>query len=116
MIIEKFSSFYTPKEKVDVKAATETVVENVTTFNDSMQKTATIIGLFESLSADLNLVHKDELESVSKLIIDHVSNTIDNLKIQLKDLSKNDLNLVNKNIKVLNNKVAKLNEQEYSKN
>ena len=116
MIIEKFSNFYTPKEKVDVIATTETVVENVNTFNDSMQKTATIIGLFESLSADLNLVHKDELESVSRLIIDHVSTNIDNLKIQLKDLSKNDLNLVNKNIKVLNNKVAKLNEQEDSKN
>ena len=116
MIIEKFSNFYTPKEKVDVIATTETVVENVNTFNDSMQKTATIIGLFESLSADLNLVHKDELESVSRLIIDHVSTNIDNLKIQLKDLSKNDLSIVNENIKVLNNKVAKLNEQEDSKN
>ena len=121
MTIEKFSNFYTPKEKVDVKAATETVVENVTTFNDSMQKTATIIGLFESLSADLNLVHKDELESVSRLIIDHVSTNIDNLKIQLKDLSKNDLNLVNENIKILAGKVAGLNEhantnfQKYSK-
>ena len=116
MIIEKFSNFYSPKEKVDVIATTETVVENVNTFNDSMQKTATIIGLFESLSADLNLVHKDELESVSRLIIDHVSTNIDNLKIQLKDLSKNDLSIVNENIKVLNNKVAKLNEQEDSKN
>ena len=121
MTIEKFSNFYTPKEKVDVRATTETVVENVTTFNDSMQKTATIIGLFESLSADLNLVHKDELESVSKLIIDHVSTNIDNLKIQLKDLSKNDLNLVNENIKILAGKVAGLNEhsntnfQKYSK-
>ena len=121
MIIEKFSNFYSPKEKVDVIATTETVVENVNTFNDSMQKTATIIGLFESLSADLNLVHKDELESVSKLIIDHVSTNIDNLKIQLKDLSKNDLNLVNDNIKILAGKVAGLNEhsntnfQKYSK-
>ena len=121
MIIEKFSNFYTPKEKVDVIATTETVVENVNTFNDSMQKTATIIGLFESLSADLNLVHKDELESVSRLIIDHVSTNIDNLKIQLKDLSKNDLSIVNENIKMLVGKVAGLNEhantnfEKYSK-
>ncbi len=121
MLLEKFSNFYSPKEQVVVETATEVTVDNVTTLNESMQKTATIIGLFESLSADLNLVHKDELETVSKLIIEHVSTNIDNLKVQLKDLSKKDLNLVNENIKILSGKVASLNEhantnfEKYSK-
>lgn len=121
MLLEKFSNFYTPKEQVVVETATEATVDSVTALNESMQKTATIIGLFESLSADLNLVHKDELESVSKLIIEHVSTNIDNLKVQLKDLSKKDLNLVNENIKILSGKVASLNEhantnfEKYSK-
>ena len=121
MLLEKFSNFYTPKEQVVLETSTETTVDSVTTLNESMQKTATIIGLFESLSADLNLVHKDELESVSKLIIEHVSSNIDNLKSQLKDLSKKDLNLVNENIKILSNKVTSLNDhantnfEKYSK-
>ena len=66
-----------------------TAVDGVAILNNSIRKTTSVIDMFEALSEDLNLVSRDELEGVSKLIIEHVSSNIENLKKQLKELQAN---------------------------
>ena len=116
MDFKKFTDFYESKSKDEVTLDFEGIVstkfnevnltENYKQFSENIKKAAVFAEQIETLSNDLNLlVNRGEFESTLTTLVVHVNENIQELKNQLSNITKKDLDRINSEISSINSKV-----------